>query len=776
MDSDVQNGNDQAPNTGTKSLKEYLVPTKIKVIHDRSEDYVNLGKLGFATKDNVIEIPSDFKHEPLCKALIWYMKSVYCQELRVQTIAAKKIAVCSFFEFLENGSFNYSGKLEFSILKKFQQWCINTKFKNSKANYQTCHWRSVKKMLTVFGSERSQPNANIFPSLMNWHEDRLYVEEAGTSGRNIWADQEARSPISALFEDCPYTDSALILSLRQVCSHLLLAFDDARRALQNNERLKVSIHSLLQQYHLLEPPVALGYLYAKEGPRGDKKKFFQKTCEVYPDVINALLSLDDPFLWSWWATNFNTVRPTDKYPWDNPPSSEQIKKLSTALLRFPDGPDTPKLYFDVFDKTVVTRLTQIESLAISNILLPSKIEHLLMYWLLSADKHQDSGIKALTLDAIIFDDKQVTIITQKERRNLKNKGVLTRPHPAKSILYEAFQTYWNTVQQAQDKLPNNKKGLLFPLEVDFTLLSPVGISDNRTFRFLRYLTQPSSPLRQKLDNTLENGEPFYWLIEQLFAHNDVCRQQDSIHSATKRYNKKNPKKAKPLILPQSLKSLSNSFIRQSTIASEDTQTLQQISSIQETNLIAELSGHSPEVRDKVYTQRTRSKEVLTTLYNFEVKIAEMMEQEARAIKAKFNHMKDEVGFDVISKASVAKLCKHLRNKGLTDDMKSLYESYNAEMDEHGFAKANNRYLFLEHEESVALMLLHYHLNSQKLQNLISNSHGNRINPKTVPLLTVCVFIHHILKNRFEPDIVAKGKAIFTERFEDEFATLQELAL
>ncbi|MBJ2135556.1 hypothetical protein JEU11_03740 [Paraglaciecola chathamensis] len=695
--------------------------------HSNTEALIDVGD----NKTVTITVPKN-STLTLHLILIAFLNSVKFKALAPSSRKARYNIFRQFLSFIEKQEYRVDKDVPNEILGAYLQYMI----KNSKQKAKTLKGviNGIKNTLQWY---LDQPRN--FPHIGN--KRKLINIYLAFSIRINAEPSEKRPSLSALFPDCPYSDTELIKSLRLTCCWLLLEYNRQREILLNNEDVCINADKLKQR-ELLEVPVSKGVLN-KRKEHGDRK-IVDECRTLYFPILRTITQSEDLVI----QERFIQCM---RHPFGTTPSENELKLILEAFAG-QDGKvkGIAKLQGKNYKQPHITSFTYID------ILCPSVVEVFAAQCFLASDRIQTSNLQRLKLDDFAENKRGIQGQHIKGRRPKKHQVGATDVYPPNQLIFDALHDYLHLLEGCQSILPEEFKSKALPyLCGEFMLHGNLGQADNELSNCFTLLTTKGSHIQQAIfkDISEDEAKPFLWVVKKLINNNKACSKQTSEYSKylyDKTKNKRDLSRSD--FVDISTIGLSVSAISESRIAMESGNpvSVKGVGTPEEKEdgkVAAQLTGQTEATKHNTYFDRTNAKESVKSNRKFAVQVGELMLEDAKKMGVLMENT-DVIDFEQAKRV--------LGCSSDTDDLKSLLDELDKDVGLTGEIKQNEKTIFIATDLTAALIIRQIEHIDQQLPRLFIDD--PEIQNKATAASSMRVYLQEVFK-RFPEHIQKKGNAL-----------------
>lgn len=545
-------------------------------------------------------------------------------------------------------------------------------------------------------------------------------------------------PLSNLFPDCPYSDTVIIKSLRLVCCWLLLDYDRQRNILLGDSKISTLV-SLLKKQDILNPPVSHAYFSrSKLHPNlSDESKRY------YAPVLKAVLNSNDPVL-------MERVIKSTSHPFGSIVSIEDMKSFFRNSTKLEE-----MVSVDYWHSGKGHSLSNLWSLSFRDLFAPSLVEVFTAQCFLASDRVQSSNLERLKLVDVVNNDTGTQAQHVKGRRPGKHKKGLTIVYPPKQLIHDALEKYFDIVRECQTSLPTKVKGLALPYISSKHMKNGYlgAAKDPVSLCFSLLITEGSHTQKALLkDVTIEDAQPFLWIVKQIFDNNLLVNEQVGKHEILRNKNKKlgKPKVSRGDIVTHKRIGLSPTFIGQSRVAMDGGNNIQEkgskiSSNFNDSQVEAQLTMQTAQTKHNTYHDRSNAKEVIESRRKFAVQMGDLMVKDA----TKMGELMKNTQVVNLNEAK-----KVLGCASTAEDFQSLVNELDEDIGLTGEIICKNKVIFIANDLTAALIILKMSHIEEQLPRMLMDDPNSQFNAKKA--IGEKVYLQTVL-DRFPEDVQVAGK-------------------
>lgn len=563
----------------------------------------------------VVSFPNSWKKNKILLSYICYFQSTFFNKKQPPTRITEARAINKFFQYLAQSNYNLADELPNDLFSQYTQFlkAKGGKIGNTVSGLIHISSRPLKSLLD---------QDFIYEGLPDLVKVRMICANIPDFTKN------PTTPVTSLvkiFENCPYSNSDMIESLRLVCCWILETLSSQRIKILENEDIKIKLNEGLKSTGTNEFPL-LSY---SSSPK--YKTHWSR--EAYGVLARAILDSEDKLLVErlyYCAPNPEKVNSTYE---------EKIKWMNSWFLE----KNRSKLVSNGFKYNKKNyNLGAIKTVTFSSLVRPTDAETFSLQCLLASERIQSSGLYRHKLsDISILEGSFQSSFTKNRGKGNDSKKFPTNRYKRNTLIYRAFSDWILLMESAQEYIEKeNKNKTLAYYEREH---SPRGVlyNDIPSMWVFDLVSDPTSLYYKRL--MLEvglQGKPFTWLLSRLKEHNHKVSRQNATYDVARGKFKKGlllelPKRGDFVDLPWL--GLAPDFIAKSREQMDDgtevtLKTDKKVLNPESDEVSAELTGHSDTVKKDVYQNRSDSPEMIQSMRTFSAEVGELMEKEADKIK------------------------------------------------------------------------------------------------------------------------------------------------
>lgn len=601
-----------------------LAPAKVIAINYSDSEVSINGTDGNGSPANVyIKTPLELDENPLLKLYIGYLQSTAFLKLRSSTRYTKAISIRNFFDYVKNKNDFLKSGLPFDVINQFFIHQKKVSDRTSFYNDELILKGPIKLILN-----RSE-------DINKKYADNTLADYLAFCPNFPPPNSKTKKALSELFgqKNCPYSDTELLQSLRLGCSFLLNQFSKIREKLLNEKKVMDALDKLkIEKYKglpILINPQSSNYTIDSAPPKQIDDEAWAKFRDINHYIFEVVIELKDPYMLEWFS--FKSFPSPKKGTVEASLSKQEwIKKFY----------NTTKITSQISIGENKYRLRRIDNITPKFLLGFLDIETFLIQCLLSSESIQRGGLQSHSLKDFSTTLESTQIGYNKGRRD---KPSATPIYTRQSLPYQCYTTYVNQRENAaHNGYSADNKTIYY--DIKGTSKGHIGFT-TQSLHFFELLITPDSEIIQLYRKELEEeGEAFLWLIKKVFHHNRLA-YLETIKNNLKR-NRKVPKKGDakrdnrvigltPDAISMSRKRLDDGV----SINEKSNDKITENNEINDPNVSAELTSHSPETKHNIYKNRSYSKEAIESERDFGSQVGNLMVKEALKLGDKLNGIK-----------------------------------------------------------------------------------------------------------------------------------------
>ena len=549
--------------------------------------------------------------------------------------------------------------------------------------------------------------------------------------------------LAALFgtNNCPYSDTEIIKSLRLVCCWLLLEYDRQRNILLDDPVISDAVR-LLKQRDLALPPMSYGNV-STNGSEGDESR------RLYLLIVNAVINSNDsvlterimPFIQCEGATSLGVM-----------PLSEMKFFLGKIISKSGE-----KLIKDFKYKKKRYRSRSISTITFRDLLAPSVVEVFAAQCFLASERAQTSNLDRLKLSDVADNDRGIQTQHFKGRRPKKQQMNLTGVYPRNQLIHDSLSSYFNIVESCQPLISKADRGLALPYIYPTNLKSGyLGKTEGSLSIAFELLVTNGTYIQKSLFESIteKEAEPFLWIVKKIIDQNQLVNEQDREWNILRHKNTKHGKSQiiRGNIVTHKRTSLTPTFIGQSRVAMDGGVEIQEKGTgeslgFSDSKVEALLTAHTPGTKHNVYHDRSNAKEVIKSRRSFAVQMGELMKEDALKMGELMKNTQ------IVDFEEAKKL---LGCANASEDFKSLINELDEDIGLTSEIITDDKTIFVANELTAALIILKMSHIEQHLPRMLMDDPDSQTKAKRV--IGEKVYLQAVL-DRFPEDIQVAGKAM-----------------
>lgn len=585
-----------------------LAPATIHSINKSDKSVTVFGVDGNGKPARVnVTIPDSLQSHSLIRLYIGYLKSPVFLRQSSSTRYGKAIDIRHFITFIKSTPEFLNGSIPFDVINLFlieQKKVSNkTSFYGQELNLKTPITIVLKKNKGIDSKYYDHTLADYLAFCPNFPPPK----------------SNPKKSIAELFgqNNCPYNDTELIQSLRLACCFLLNKFTEIRGDILSNKKIASYLSKLkackYQNVILLKNPQSLNLTADAPQLKLINKSSWKKLKKINELIHQEVINLDDPFLTEWYTSG--------SFPTPKKDSEESKLTKINWLIKF-------KKSNQITLSSNKYKLRRYDNLTPRFLVEPSDFESFLIQCLLASDSVQRSGITSHTLSDFSYNEESSQLEYRKERRK---KTSATPIYTRQSLPFECYTNFLKQRIISSNANINTSNKTIHYNNIA-TGKGHIGYS-TKSLKFFELLITKTSDIQEIYKRELgSEGEPFLWLINKIWHQNQLARLETPQISAKKRngldqsgYAKKENKLIglTPDAIAMSRKHMDDvSNIRAKTSKASNKE------AVASEAIKAELTAHSPAVKQNKYKNRSNSKESIDSELNFGAQVGNLMVDEA----------------------------------------------------------------------------------------------------------------------------------------------------
>jgi len=494
--------------------------------------------------------------------------------------------------------------------------------------------------------------------------------------------------LSAIFPNCPYSDTQLIKSLRLISCWTLLEYERHRNLLLEHSEIQ-SLVTTLSKRDITQPPLDYGTWAGKKG----QVELEAECRQLYTTLTQKILEIGDDVLTERLLSSINMpfAFPLSDNEWDL-----IISKLITKT-----GLITKQYTYEKVCYNVQSEM----SVSFRDLMAPSHVEVFAAQCFYASDRLQTSNLERLTISDI-SSNEQGTQTRHTKIRRVRRKNNFTPVYPPNGLISDSLEAYKNILVSCQTLIPEPERRLAFPYLTSHHLkVGDFGRAKNSTTLFYKLLITEGTRTQTELfkDVSQEDAEPILWIIRNIFERNAIVKEEELAYAAALHESKKK-KSANKVIRASFVKteriSLNPTYIGESRVVMNSGGATwirgeKKQPQFNDSFVESELSAHTAATNYNVYKDRTTSNEELQRRTSFAEQVAIQMEQDA----LKMNLLMQKA--DVIDLEKAKRL---LRCATSISSLRQLFEASQANIGLTGEISHDGKTIFIENELTAALII------------------------------------------------------------------------
>lgn len=583
---------------------ENLAPDNIYPIEASKSSVLIRGQdpQGF-NRDVLIQIPIEYLKHKIINLYFVYLKDPLFLKQSPVTRYSKALIFRNFLSFVCDSNFDLDNPLPKSIYDKFFVYLKKTTNRTSHYHDMLVLRDPLKKYMDckISLTESSQKIGSIGDYLAN-------IPDVPPP------ESVPKKSLAMIFEkECPYSDTQLISSLRQLSCILLEVLHNTRQELIAVPEIKGSVDSLIQS-GLITHPLARKFNFTRALRTVNlSKEEFAQLYKASESIANYALASSNPFIHELLLEGFFDLSNKKGFG-----SKEDLFKI---ILSNKNNDIKPPYKLKVNDEIYTgTVLSHLSARFVAGV---SDIEIFLIQCLLASDSIQRSGLKRHKLSDFSVHIDSLQAQYKKQRRKAKQKTSTIPVYKRNTLIFEAYNRHVKEMQKIQGWIPSTSQGKTLYYSAVTVMRGALGFN-LPSLDLLSLICKPNSYMRNHLIKETDGEvKPILWLIDKISKHNATQKGE----------NPKSKKRVTVALNPDAINMSRKRIddVVNVTPSKSGTNDTDDAESAEDENVSAELTGHSVATKKNIYNNRSASKEKIESMWRFGEQVGELMEADAQKV-------------------------------------------------------------------------------------------------------------------------------------------------
>lgn len=667
--------------------------------------------------------------------MIAYFNSVACKKLSVAYRKNIVLASEKLLDFIEREGYQQDQDVPLTVFEKFTTYL---KQNTSKIGYTVKDALNKVKLPIEWAIKNPKMLGLTDTDILTFRQYILRIPHI-PKGRN-----KKKPPLSALFEDCPFSDTQLIKSLRLVSCWTLLEYERHRNLLLQQPNIRSLLRKLAGRDITL-PPMDYGTWAGKKSQAN-----LEIECRtLYGELVQSILSIGDDVLTERLLSSINM-------PFEFPLSDHEWQLMISKLIT-----NTGQVTAQYRYNKVAYNVQSIISLTFRGLIAPSHVEVFAAQCFFASDRLQTSNLERLKISDIASNARATQTRHTKIRR-VRRKNNTTPVYPKNSLISDSIASYIKVIENCQSFLPDADKEMVFPYVTSTHLkVGDIGRGKNSLTMFYELLIKNGTVTQLELfrDISEEDAKPILWIIKKVYENNLIVKEEEAKYTAILNAEKKakSPKKVfRNCIVKTERISLNPTYIGESRVAMKGGETTwikgnkNVVPNPVDSFVDAELTAHTEQTKKNIYSDRTLSKEEQSNRTSFAEQVANLMEKDA----LKMNALASDTKVVDLDKAK-----KLLGCASGVSTFQELAENSDEDIGLTGEINSGGVTIFVENELTAALLIKRInHIENQLPILLVDDP---ELQTKALQAVQHLVYLKEVL-NKYSEVVKAQGRKLSDE--------------